>query len=198
LYIYNLILGLLLADVSINLHKSSDECEVLSRFKDFVDTATTASGGGATAFTAFLVLAFFILCLTAIMPLAEEYKSLFSCREEDKGNCPLLNQFLIPTVAASVMPLVPMALDFMEGGDLTGAHYFNCAFMIPFIKGSLPIILYRSMRQYQLQDLAVSSISILPQVLLGAGTLCALGQEIVQDVSGLPNKKNDIFTLCVD
>jgi hypothetical protein len=43
------------------------------------------------------------------------------------------------------------------------------------------------MRQYQRQDLDVSSISILPQVLLGAGTLCALGQEIVQDVSGLPN-----------
>jgi hypothetical protein len=43
------------------------------------------------------------------------------------------------------------------------------------------------MRQYQLEDLAVSSISIVPQVLLGAGTLCALGQEIVHDVSGLPN-----------
>jgi hypothetical protein len=61
--------------------------------------------------------------------------------------------------------------------------------MIPFLKGSLPIILYRRMRQYQLQDLAVSSISILPQVLLGAGTVCALGQEIVQDVSRLPNLK---------
>jgi hypothetical protein len=59
--------------------------------------------------------------------------------------------------------------------------------MIPFVKGQLPMILYRSMMQYQLQDLAVSSISILPQVLLGAGTLCALGQEILQDVSGLPN-----------
>ncbi len=59
------------------------------------------------------------------MPLAEEYKSLFSRTEEDKGNCPLLNEFLIPTVAALVMPLVTMALDFMEGGDLTGAHHFN-------------------------------------------------------------------------
>jgi hypothetical protein len=120
-------LGLLLADVSINLHDSSDECKELSSFKDFVDTATTASGAGAAAFTAFLVLAllFFLLCLTAIMPLAEEYKSLFSRTEEDNGNCPLLNQFSIPTVAASVMPLVAMALDFMEGGDLTGAHHFN-------------------------------------------------------------------------
>jgi hypothetical protein len=59
--------------------------------------------------------------------------------------------------------------------------------MIPFLKRSLTIILYRNMRQYQLQDLAVASISILQQVLLGAGTLCALRQEIVQDVSGLPN-----------
>jgi hypothetical protein len=58
MYIYNLILGLLLADVAINLHESSDEWEVLSSFKDFVDTATTASGAGAATFTAFLALAF--------------------------------------------------------------------------------------------------------------------------------------------
>ncbi len=120
LYIWNLILGLLLADVAISLHESSNECKVLSSFKDFVDTATTIRGAGAAAFTAFLALAFFVLCLAAIMSLAEEYKSLFSRTEEDKGNCPLLNQFLIPTVAASVMPLVAMVLDFMKGGDLTG------------------------------------------------------------------------------
>jgi hypothetical protein len=125
LYIYNLILGLLLVDIAINLHESSDKCEVLSSFEDFVDTATTASGTAAAAFTVFLAVAFFVLCLTAIMPLAEEYKGLFSRTEEDKGNCPLLNQFLIPTVAALVMPLVAMVLDFMEGGDLLGAHHFN-------------------------------------------------------------------------
>jgi hypothetical protein len=90
-----------------------------------VDTATTTSGAGAAAFTVFMALVFFVLCLTAIMSLAEEYKSLFSRTEEDKGNCPLLNQFSIPTMAASVMPLVAMALDFMEGGDLTGTHHFN-------------------------------------------------------------------------
>jgi hypothetical protein len=123
LYIYNPILGCLLADVAINLHESFDKCEVLSSFKDFLDTATTASGAGAAAFTAFL--AFFVLCLTAIMSLAEEYKSLLSHTEEDKGNCPLLNWFSIPTVAALVMPLVAMVLDFMEGGDLTCAHHFN-------------------------------------------------------------------------
>ncbi len=103
---YNLILGLLLADIPINLHGSSGKCEVLSSFKDFVDTATTARGAKAAAFTAFLALAVFVVCLTTIMSLAEEYKSLFSCTEEDKGNCPLLNQFSIPTVAALVMPLV--------------------------------------------------------------------------------------------
>jgi len=148
LYIYNLILGLLLVDVAINLHGSSNKCKVLSSFKDFVDTATTASGGGATAFTAFLVLAFFILCLTAIMPLAEEYKSLSSRTEEDKGYCPLLNQFSIPTVAALVMPPVAVALAFVKGGDFMGALHFNGAFMIPFLYGLLPIILYRSVRQY--------------------------------------------------
>ncbi len=125
LYIYNLILGLLLVDIAINLHESSKECKELTSFKDFVDTATTASGAGAAAFTAFLALVYFVLCLTTIMSLAEEYKSLFSHMEVDKGNCPFLNQFLIPTVASLVMPLVAMALDFMEGGDLTGTHHFS-------------------------------------------------------------------------
>jgi hypothetical protein len=74
LYIYNLI--------SINLHRSS-KCKVPSSFKDFVDTATTASGAGAAAFTEFLALALFVLCLTVIMSLVEEYKSLFSQPEED-------------------------------------------------------------------------------------------------------------------
>jgi hypothetical protein len=99
------------------------------------------------------------------MLLAEDCKSLYSRTEEDKGNCPLSNQFSIPTVAALVMPPVALALTFVEGGDLTGALHFNGAFMIPFLYGLLPIILYRSMRQYQLQDLAISSIRILPQIL---------------------------------
>jgi hypothetical protein len=117
-------LGLLLADVAINLHKSSNKCKVPSSIKDFVDTATIASGARAAAFTAFLALALFLLCLMAIISLAEEYKSLFSHIEEDKGNSPLLNQFLIPTVAALVMPQA-MVLAFMEGRDLTGTHHFN-------------------------------------------------------------------------
>jgi hypothetical protein len=182
LYIYNLILGLLLAGIAINLHKFS-ECKVPSSFKDLMDTATTTSGTGAAAFTAFLA----VLCLTAIMSLAEEYKSLSSCTEEDKGDCCLLNQFLIPTVAALVMTPVAMALACMEGGNLMGALHFNGALMIPFLYGLLPIILYRSVRQYQLQDLAISSISRFLQVLLCAGTLSALGKEIVQDISWLPN-----------
>jgi hypothetical protein len=125
LYIYNLILGLLLADVAISLHESFDKCKVLSSFKEFVVTATTTSGAGAAAFTAFLALSFFVLCLTAIVSLAEEYKSFFARTEEDKGNFPILNQFSVPSVAASVMPLIAMALDFMEGGDLTVAHHFK-------------------------------------------------------------------------
>jgi hypothetical protein len=120
------------------------ECDVPSSVKDFVDTATTASGTGAAAFMAFLA----VLCLTAIMSLAEECKSLSSRTEEEKGNRPLLNQFSIPTVAASVMPPVAVALSFVEGRDLMGALHFNGAFMIPFLYGLLPIILYRSVRQY--------------------------------------------------
>jgi hypothetical protein len=121
------------------------------------------------------------------MSQAEEYESLSYCTEENKGNCPLSNHSSIPTMAASVIPPVAMALTFMDGGDLTGALHFNGAFMIPFLYGLLPIILYRSIRKNQLQDLTISSISSFLQVLLGARTLCALGKEIVQDISWLPN-----------
>jgi hypothetical protein len=94
LYIFKLISGLLLADVAINLHKSF-KC-VPSSFKDFVHMATTACGARAAAFTVFLALVLFVLCLMAIMLLAEEYESLFSCMEEDKGNCSLLKPVLNP------------------------------------------------------------------------------------------------------
>ncbi len=69
------------------------------------------------------------------MSLAEEYESLFSRMEQDKGNSPLSNQFLILTVTASVMPLIAMALAFVEGRDLAGILHFNGAFMIPFLYG---------------------------------------------------------------
>jgi hypothetical protein len=145
LYTYNLILGLLLANVAITLHKSS-ECKVLSSVKYFVDTATTTSGTWTAAFTAFLALALYVLCLTGIMLLAEEYKSLSSCTKEDKGNCLLSNQFLIPTVAALVMPPAAVALALVEGGDLMGALHFNEDFMIPFLYGLLPIIYHKDGR----------------------------------------------------
>jgi hypothetical protein len=45
LYIYNLISGLLLVDIAINLHKFS-KCKVSISFEDFVDRTTTASGAG--------------------------------------------------------------------------------------------------------------------------------------------------------
>jgi hypothetical protein len=178
LYIYSLILGILLVDVAINLHESS-KGKVPSSFKDLVDMATTTSGAGAAAFTAFLE----VMCLMAIMSLEEPVLQ----HGGGQGHCPLLNQFLISTAAALVMPPVAMVLAFAEGGDLTGALHFNGAFMIPFLYGLLPIILYKSLRLYQLQDLLISSISSILQVLLGTGTLCALGKEIIQDISWLPN-----------
>jgi hypothetical protein len=101
------------ADIAINLHESS-ECTVPSSCKDFMDTATTASGARAAAFMAFLALALFKLCFMAIMLLAEEYQSLLSCTEEDKGECPLSNQFSISTVAALLMPPVAVVLAFVE------------------------------------------------------------------------------------
>jgi hypothetical protein len=143
LYIYNLISSLLLVVVAINLHKSS-KCKVPSSFKDFVDTATTASIARAAAFMAFFVLALFVLCLMVIMLLAEEYKSLFSCTEEDKGNCPLSKPVLDPHCGC-----------LSDDPIRRGTHFCGGA---------------------------ISSICSLLQVLLGAGTLWALGQEIIQDI----------------
>ncbi len=92
LYIYNLISSLLLVDIAMNLHKSSkSRCQAALR-----TLWTWPPLPAAAAFTAFLVLAFFVLCLTVIMSLAEEYESLFSCTEEDKGNCPLSKPVLNP------------------------------------------------------------------------------------------------------
>jgi hypothetical protein len=54
LNIYNLILGVLQANIAIKF----SECEVPSSFKDFVNTATTASGAGAAAFMAFFLGSF--------------------------------------------------------------------------------------------------------------------------------------------
>jgi hypothetical protein len=148
LYIYNLISSLLLVDVAINLHKSS-ECKVPISFKDFVDTATTASGARAATFMAFLLLALFVLCLMVIMLLAEEYECLFSHTEEDNGNCPLSKPVLDPHCGC-----------FGDDPICHGTHFCGGA---------------------------ISSICSLPQVLLGAGILWALGQKIVQDISWLPN-----------
>ncbi len=59
--------------------------------------------------------------------------------------------------------------------------------MTPFLYGLLPIVLYRSVRQYA-SRLGLSSISSFLHVLLGAGTLCcAFGKENVQDILWLPH-----------
>lgn len=146
--------------------------------------SSTASSAGAAAFTAFSASALFVSCLTAVMSLAEEYESIFSRTVEDDYDCPLSNQFSIPAVAASVIPPVAVALAFSKGGDVTAALHFNGAIIVPFLYGLLPIALYRGVRQLQGQDSAIPSISSVPQVLLGAGTLCALGQEILPNFMG--------------
>ena len=45
IYLYNLVSGLMLADVAINLHETSD-CEIPSSFKDFADCAMQDSTAG--------------------------------------------------------------------------------------------------------------------------------------------------------
>jgi hypothetical protein len=79
------------------------------------------------------------------MLLAEEYKCLFSCMEEDKGNCPLSKPVLDPHCGC--LGNDPICCGTLFGGG------------------------------------AISSICSLPQILLGAGILWALRQDIVQDIS---------------
>jgi len=55
LYIYNLVSGLMIADVAINLHESSD-CDVPSSFKDFADCAMKDQTAGTTVGAASLLM----------------------------------------------------------------------------------------------------------------------------------------------
>jgi tyrosine-specific transport protein len=155
---------------------------------------STSSSAGSVALAAFSMSALFVSCLTAVMSLAEECEAIFSRRTttastvDDEGDCIApSSRFSIPAVAASVIPPVGAALAFAGGGDVTSALHFNGAFIVPILYGILPTILYGGVRQLRVRDAALQSMNGLPQLLLGAGTICAIGQEIVQEVSCLQN-----------
>jgi tyrosine-specific transport protein len=148
----------------------------------------TSSGAGAAAFTAFSVSALVGSCITAVMSLAEEYESIISRKVDDDDPCLVTNRFSTPAVAAAMLPSVAVALAYSNGGDLTGALHFNGAFITPFLYGLLPIILYNSVQRLNGGTEGHSLFwSRLPQVLLGAGTIGAVGQDIFQDLPSLRN-----------
>ena len=119
------------------------------------------------------------------MSLAEETESLFSANSEDDDNCVMKNKFSPVSVGASMALPAAVGVAFANGGDLTGALHFNGAFITPFLYGLLPIILYQSVHKSEGsdKDSGLPLFSNMPQVLLGAGTIGALGQELVQDIS---------------
>ena len=84
-------------------------------------------------------------------------------------------------------PPVAVALACAEGGELTGALHFNGAFITPFLYGLLPILLIQSMQEKEAGDNNVAGLPSfsLPQVMLGAGTIGAVGQELAQDLMRL-------------
>lgn len=150
--------------------------------------SSTASDAGAVAFTAFSASALFGSSIAAVMSLAEEYESIFSACAEEDDNCSVENKFSIPAVTASMVPPTAVALAFAESGDLTGALHFNGAIITPFLYGLLPIILYQTIQQKDNDGASMPSLSSsLPQILLGAGTIGFLGQEIIQDITNLPS-----------
>ena len=95
------------------------------------------------------------------------------------------NKFSPVSVGASMALPAAVGVAFANGGDLTGALHFNGAFITPFLYGLLPIILYQSVHKSEGSDKGsgLPLFSNMPQVLLGAGTIVALGQELVQDIS---------------
>ncbi|KAL9188309.1 hypothetical protein ACHAXT_006687 [Thalassiosira profunda] len=142
---------------------------------------------GAAAFTAFSASALVGSCVAATMSLAEEYDSIISSATEDDGSCQLTDKFSLPAVALSMAPPVAVALACAEGGELTGALHFNGAFITPFLYGLLPILLIQSMEEKEAGDNNVAGLPSfsLPQVILGAGTIGAVGQELAQDLMRL-------------
>lgn len=145
--------------------------------------ASTASGAGAAAFTAFSAAALWGSSAAATMSLAEEYEGLMSSAGISDDLSPLEDKFSIPAVALSMGPPTAVALACVHGGDLTGALHFNGAFITPVLYGLLPIILYQSIQQVGSSKSNANFSLSLPQMLLGAGTLGALGQELFQDFS---------------
>ena len=150
--------------------------------------SSTANDAGAAAFTAFSASALVGSCIPAVMSIAEEYETIFAKAEDDES-CPIKNKFSATTVAVSMAPPVAVALACSKGGDLTGALHFNGVLITPFLYGLLPIILYQSVHKNEADEGSnIFSISNLPQVLLGAGTLGTLLQEASQDIPNLlPN-----------
>ena len=151
-----------------------------------------ANGAGAAAFTAFSAAVLVGSCVSSTMSCAEEYESMISSVADDDDSCRIKDRFSVPAVALSMAPPVAIALAMAEGGDLTGALHFNGAFIAPVLYGLLPIVLYQSVQNIDANgnddssSISLSNLS-LPQVLLGAGTFAALGQEIISDISNLPN-----------
>mmetsp|Transcript_5169 Transcript_5169/g.11350 ORF Transcript_5169/g.11350 Transcript_5169/m.11350 type:complete len:501 (+) Transcript_5169:72-1574(+) len=148
-----------------------------------------ASGAGAAAFAAFTMSALVGSSVAAVMSLAEECESILASVVEVDNNvelCPVQNKFSFPAVAISLTLPTIVAIALAEGGDLTGALHFNGAFITPLLYGLLPVILYQSVQKKEATADNFSISSNLPQILLGVGTMGALGQEIIQDLTSLP------------
>jgi hypothetical protein len=116
------------------------------------------------------------------MSLAEEYKSLFSPTEKDKGS----SLKLVLNPHCGCLGNAPGCHGaWFHGGwwSHTGALHFNWAVSIHDTI-SKRIITHHTIEAW---DNISFKTWLSLQFMLGAGTLCALGQEIIQDVSGLPN-----------
>jgi hypothetical protein len=156
---------------------------VPSSFEDFDDMATTASNAGAATFMSFLAMVLFVLCLMAIILLAKEYKSLFSHKEEDKGNCLLSKQVLDPYCGCLGDAPGCCGTCFCGGRRSRGRPSFQWSIHDTI---SIRLITHHCIQKHE--AILASRLSYLFNKQLatsfvgGTETLCALRQEINQDI----------------
>lgn len=152
-----------------------------------------AGGPGAAAFATFSAAALVGSSVAAVMSLAEECESVLAGAagsaddgDDDGEGCLVRDRFSLSSVALSIAPPTAVALACANGGghDLTGALHFNGAFIAPLLYGVMPILLHQSIKSGTSDGESGVSFS-LPEVLLGAGTVGTLAQEVIQDMPNI-------------
>lgn len=153
--------------------------------------ASLESGMGGMLFAAFTASSFVGSSIGCVLSLAEEYESILSevaSKDEDgDSSCAIPTTeggFSTPAVVMSVLPpaAVALAVSSGDGGAFTAPLHLSGAVIAPFLYGLLPVMLFKSM-QSDVKNEDTPFKDVMPQVLLGAGTVGLVGNELFHDVT---------------